>query len=45
MFLVPKPKMYEILAQWAQNNKFLESGSKNWALMSWTTVSTELNDN
>ena len=37
--------MYEILAQWAQYNKFVESGSKNKALMSWTTISTELNDN
>ena len=27
--LQPKPKMYGILAQWAQYNKFVESGSKN----------------
>ena len=37
--------MYGILAQWAQYNKFVKSGLKNKALMSWTTASTELNDN
>ena len=28
-FLVPKPKMYGILTQWTQYNKFVENGSKN----------------
>ena len=36
--------MYGISAQWAQYNKFVESGSKNKALMSWTMASAELND-
>ena len=44
-FLVPKPKMYGISAQWAKYNKFIESESKNKALMSWTPASIELNDN
>ena len=34
--------MYEILVQWAQYNKFVESGSKNLALMSSTTASMDL---
>ena len=33
------------LTQQAQNNKFVESGLKNWALMNWTTVSEDLKDN
>ena len=37
--------MYRILTQWDQYNRFVESGWKNYALMSWTMVSIELNDN
>ena len=44
-FFVSKPKMYRILAQGAQYNKFVKNGLKNQALMSWVTASTELNHN
>ena len=44
-FLVHKPKVYGTSVQWAQYNKFVESRSKNKALMSGTTASIELNDN
>ena len=40
--LWPKPKMYGILVQWAQYNKFVESGSKNWALVKLTTAKMKL---
>jgi len=36
--------MYEILAQRAQYNKFVESGSKNSALMNLTTASMDSKD-
>ena len=29
VFVAPKLKVYEILIQWAQYNKFVESGLKN----------------
>ena len=45
MLLVPKPRMYGILVQWAQYNKFVENGSKNLSLMGWITTSAESNDN
>ena len=32
-------------AQKAQNNEFVESGSKNQALMNWTTANMKLNGN
>ena len=41
----PKPKIWGILTQWAQNNKFVESRLKNWALMNWTMVDMSLKDN
>ena len=34
--LRPKPKIRWMLAQWTQNNKFVESGVKNWVFMNWT---------
>ena len=42
--LQPKPKMYGILAQRAQYNKFVECGSKNQALMNLTMASMDLKD-
>ena len=32
-------------AQKAQNNEFVESGSKNQAIMNWTMANMELDDN
>ena len=37
--------MCGILTQWAHDNKFVKSGLKSWALMSWTTISMSLRDN
>ena len=36
--------MYGILIQWAQYNKFVENGLKNYVLMNWTTASIESYD-
>ena len=44
-FCRPSPIMYGRLVQWTQYNKFVESGLKNKALMSWTTADIELDDN
>ena len=44
LFHSPSPSC-RILAQWAQYNEFVESESKNLALVSWTTANTKLNDN
>ena len=33
------------LTQQAQNNKFVESGLKIWALINWTPANEDLNDN
>ena len=41
----PKPKIWDMLTQWAQDNKFVESGLKNWVLMNWTTANMSLKDN
>ena len=41
----PKPKIWGILTQWAQDNKFVDSGLKNWTLMNWTMASMSLKDN
>ena len=38
----PNPKIWGMFTQWAQNNKFLESGVKNWALINWTTTNMTL---
>ena len=32
------------MTQQAQENKFVESGLKNWALINWTTASEDLKD-
>ena len=44
-FCSPSPVMYGRLAQWIQYNKFVKSGSKNQALINWTTANMKLNDN
>ena len=38
----PNSKIWGMLIQWAQNNKFVESGVKNWAFVNWTTTSMTL---
>ena len=38
------PRVKRILAQKAQYNEFIENGSKNYALMNWTTIMVGLDD-
>ena len=41
---MPKPKIRGGLIKQAQDNEFVESRLKNWALINWTTASEDLKD-
>ena len=41
---MPKPKIRGGLIKGAQDNEFVESGLKNWALINWTMASEDLKD-
>ena len=42
--MVPKPKSQKDLGPKVQYNEFVESRSKNSALMNWTTIMVGLDD-
>ena len=41
---MPKPKIHGGLIKQAQDNEFVESGLKNWALINWTMASEDFKD-